>query len=68
MSSTAPVAETPLAGRVRAEFTESAGLQLTEAQACRLFQLEPVVGASLLVALCEIGFLVKDRSGRFRKA
>lgn len=53
--------------RVRAEFVECPGMRLTERQACCLFGLDPVACASVLAALCDTGFLVKDQSSQFRK-
>ena len=64
----APLGHVTLMARVRAEFDESPGMRLTEAQVCRLFHLDPGAGASILTALCEVGFLSKDPSGRFRKS
>ena len=63
-----PLSVATLAERMRARFIESPDLHLTEAQACHLFHLDAVVGASILAALCDLGFLVEDQSGRFRKA
>jgi hypothetical protein len=56
-----------LTQRMRAEFNECPGLLLTQAQVCRLFQLEPMVGGAILSALIDVGFLTRDQSGRFRK-
>ena len=53
--------------RVRAEFIESPGLSLTPSQAQRLFGLEPARGASILSGLCDAGFLLRDKEGRFRR-
>ena len=54
--------------RVRGEYNEMPGLQLTTAQASRLWQLNTRACESLLRALVEQRFLVRTRAGAFVKA
>lgn len=58
---------TTVVERVRAEFIESPGLSLTPSQAQRLFGVDPERGASILSGLCDAGFLLRDKDGRFRR-
>jgi hypothetical protein len=53
--------------RVRAEFLEAPGMRLSEAQVTRLFHLDALTTISILTALCDVGFLVKDASGRYAR-
>jgi len=62
-----PERVTTVVERVRAEFVESPGLSLTPSQAQRLFGLDAARGASILSGLCDAGFLVRDKEGRFRR-
>jgi hypothetical protein len=48
----------PLLTRIRGEYQEMPGLNLTFRQACRLWQLEPTTCESLLKQLVADGFLV----------
>lgn len=49
--------------RVKAEFLEMPGLRLTEAQARRLWGLDPTLCASLLTTLVETNFLFRASDG-----
>jgi len=49
--------------RVRGEHSEMPGLQLTCAQACRLWHMDPVACETLLEQLVEDGFLCKTDKG-----
>jgi len=53
--------------RVRGEFLEMPGLRLTEAQARRLWALEPALCSALLGALVEARFLFRTRDGAFMR-
>jgi hypothetical protein len=54
--------------RVRAEFVEMPGMQLTPAQAARLWHFEPEFCDAVLSALVDTKFLVKTRKDRFARA
>jgi hypothetical protein len=54
--------------RVRAEFLEMPGLQLTPAQAARLWHLEPEFCQAVLSALVDTKFLIKTRREKFARA
>jgi DNA-binding IclR family transcriptional regulator len=54
--------------RVRAEFIEMPGLQLTLAQAARLWDLDRESCHTLLSTLVDAGFLVKTRNASFARA
>jgi hypothetical protein len=54
--------------RVRGEFFEMPGLRLTEAQARRLWGIEPDVCATLLQALVDVKFLIRTAEGIFVRA
>ena len=60
-----PVALDDLAHRVRHEYLEMPGLQLTLRQAQRLWQLGPLDCETLLLALVEAGFLARTAAGAF---
>ncbi len=53
--------------RVRGEFVEMPGLQLTEEQAQRLWGLEPGLCAVVLEGLLNAGFLQRSRRGAYRR-
>ena len=57
-----------LKARVRAEYREMPGLCLTLPQACRLWQLDVHLSASILSALVAEGFLRRTSQGGFRAA
>ena len=62
--------ETALAdamARVRAEFIEMPGMQLTPAQAARLWHFEPPFCDAVLSALVDAKFLVRTRQDRFAR-
>lgn len=54
-----------LLNRVRGEYLEMPGLQLTLAQAARLWGLDRRLALALLEALVETGFLVRKGDGRY---
>ena len=54
-----------LVARVRGEYSEMPGLQLTCAQACRLWQMDPVACETLLEQLVQDGFLCKTDKGAY---
>lgn len=53
--------------RVQGEFLEMPGLRLTEAQARRLWGLEPTACAALLNTLVDAKFLFRTRDGAFMR-
>ena len=53
--------------RVRAEYLEMPGLQLTVAQAARLWHLDPVACEALLATLVQSRFLIKTRSEAYAR-
>lgn len=67
--STMPAADTfaALLRRVRAEFLEMPDLQLTTAQASRLWALDAVVCGEVLAQLVESRFLVCTRKSVFAR-
>jgi hypothetical protein len=54
--------------RVRAEFVEMPGMQLTPAQAARLWHFEPEFCDAVLSALVHTKFLVQTRRKTFARA
>jgi hypothetical protein len=54
--------------RAEAEFLEMPGLQLTEAQAARLWALDSAVCRVVLMKLVETRFLVQTRNAAFIRA
>jgi hypothetical protein len=54
-----------LVALVRGEYSEMPGLQLTCAQACRLWQMDPVACETLLEQLVQDGFLCKTDKGAY---
>jgi len=54
-----------LAARVRGEYGEMPGLQLTVSQACRLWQVEKSTCERLLDQLVREGFLCKTANGAY---
>lgn len=54
--------------RMRAEFLEMPGLQLTLRQAARLFHLDPVACDVALRVLLEDGFLIRGARDAYRRA
>jgi hypothetical protein len=54
-----------LVGRVRGEYCEMPGLQLTFAQACRLWQVDTSTCEMLLEQLLREGFLCKTDKGAY---
>jgi hypothetical protein len=61
----APFGFEDLVERIRAEFIEQPGLSLTEAQASRLWRLEPVTLRRALQPLIESAFLSRGPDGRY---
>jgi len=56
---------TLLLHRIRSEFLEMPGLQLTPAQAARLWGLDRHTSERLLDGLTRTGFLLKNRAGAY---
>ena len=54
--------------RAQAEFLEMPGLQLTEAQAARLWSFDSALCSAVLTALVESRFLVRSRNAAFSRA
>jgi hypothetical protein len=54
--------------RAQAEFLEMPGLQLTEAQAARLWSFDSALCSAVLTALVEARFLVRTRNASFSRA
>ena len=54
--------------RARAEFLEMPGLQLTEAQAARLWSFDSALCSAVLSALVESRFLIRTRNASFSRA
>ena len=53
---------------IRAEYREVPGLHLTEAQARRLWGLDPMTCQAILSTLVEVGFLKRSRQGAYLRA
>jgi hypothetical protein len=62
-----PSAVHPLLDRVRSEFLEMPGLQLTTAQARRFWTMNEDTCNMVLSALLEQRFLVRTTAGMFRR-
>ncbi len=54
--------------RAQAEFLEMPGLQLTEAQAARLWSFDSALCSAVLSALVESRFLIRTRNASFSRA
>ena len=54
--------------RAQAEYLEMPGLQLTEAQAARLWSFDSALCSAVLTALVESRFLVRSRNSAFSRA
>jgi len=54
--------------RAQAEYLEMPGLQLTEAQAARLWSFDSALCSAVLTALVESRFLVRTRRAAFARA
>jgi hypothetical protein len=54
--------------RAQAEFLEMPGLQLTEAQAARLWSFDSALCSAVLSALVESRFLIRTRHASFLRA
>jgi hypothetical protein len=67
MTSAAIVSDA-LLQRIRAEFLEMPGLQVTLRQAARLFHLDPVAADVALRILLEDGFLARSVRDGYRRA
>ena len=67
MTSVAIVSDA-LLQRIRAEFVEMPGLQVTLRQAARLFHLDPVAADVALRILQEDGFLARGVRDHYRRA
>ncbi len=57
-----------LAQRIREEFDEAPGLQLTVSEGARFWALDPEMCARILTHLFQSGFLVRAQGGRYRRA
>ena len=62
-----PSATDEVLRRVQGEFLEMPGLRLTEAQAQRLWGLEPALCSALLSTLIDTRFLFRTREGAFMR-
>ena len=58
---------TDLLQRVKAEFAEMPGLRLTQAQACRMWGLDPATCTEMLTRLIDANFLFRTRDGAFMR-
>ena len=67
MSSQSLRADDDILRRVRGEFIEMPGLRLTEAQAVRLWGLDPASCRKLLAVLVDAKFLFRTTSGAFMR-
>jgi hypothetical protein len=54
--------------RAQAEYLEMPGLQLTEAQAARLWSFDSALCSAVLTTLVESRFLVRTRNASFSRA
>ena len=54
--------------RIQAEYREMPGLSLTEAQACRVWQLEKAHCKAILETLVQANFLNRTRAGSYVRA
>jgi len=54
--------------RAQAEFLEMPGLQLTEAQAARLWSFDSALCSAVLTTLVESRFLIRSRNASFSRA
>ena len=54
--------------RAQAEFLEMPGLQLTEAQAARLWSFDSALCTAVLSSLVESRFLIRTRNSSFARA
>ena len=59
---------TPVLHRIRSEFLEMPGLQLTSAQAARLWALDRAMAERILDSLAAAGFLFKHHQGSYLRA
>jgi hypothetical protein len=63
-----PLTIDQLVDRVRREFAALPGLQLTEAQACRLWDLDPAASRGVLRRLVDARYLEVDEIGHYVRA
>ena len=68
MATDAMVKPDVLAARVRGEYSEMPGLQLTVTQACRLWQIDTLTCETLLEQLVREDFLCKTGKGAYAAA
>jgi hypothetical protein len=68
MATDAMVKPDVLAARVRGEYGEMPGLQLTVTQACRLWQIDTLTCEILLEKLVHDDFLCKTEKGAYAAA
>lgn len=64
----APTRSLELARRIRTEYLEMPGLQLSADQAARLWAVDQGTCLTALGALVETGYLIRDGRGRYCKA
>lgn len=57
-----------LVRRIRQEFDEAPGLQLTVVEAVRFWSLDAKTCADILERLLQTGFLVRTPDGRYQRA
>lgn len=57
-----------LTQRIRDEFDEAPGLQITVEEGVRFWALDAETCAKVLIALHQAGFLVRSRDGRYHRA
>jgi hypothetical protein len=61
------IAPTDLVTRVRCEFLEMPGLQVTPAQAARLWHVDQETACAVLDTLTDTRFLVQTRAGSYAR-
>lgn len=66
-ASLSPFAFDDLVERIRAEFIEQPGLRLTEAQGCRLWQIDRLTLNRVLTKLTDVAFLSSSADGRYAR-
>ena len=57
-----------LTQRIREEFDEAPGLQITVEQGVRFWAVDAETCATILTTLNNAGFLVRSQDGRYRRA
>ena len=54
--------------RIRKEFDEAPGLQITVEEGVRFWAIDPETCAEVLFALHQTGFLIRAQDGRYHRA